>query len=104
MTLPPLNAAVRALWAPAPLYEAGSPRQRRPLDLFARSGGSKLRSSYDDDEQQASYGVQRDLINVLRGTTSRMVWDYAAEALTLSEEEHEYEAEVRLNKHLDATS
>lgn len=97
-SLPPLHAQIRSLWAPTVIYEAGNPRQRKPLPSLYDTTTRRQRTKQDqwqDDAEQARYAARRDLTNVLRGTSTRMVWDYQAEASTLSEEEQEYEAQVR---------
>lgn len=97
-SLPPLHAPIGTLWAPTVIYEAGNPRQRKPLPLYdatARRPQTK-QEQRRAEEEQAHYAARRDLVNVLRGTTTRMVWDYQAEAATLSDDEQEYEAQVRL--------
>ena len=100
MTFPPLHAPVRALWMPNTLYEPHNPRQVRPLDLYRRdpvTGTGASRPGRDHArarDHQANYAAKRDLVNALRGTSTRMVWDYQTDAASLSEEEHEYEARV----------
>lgn len=100
MTFPPLHAPVRALWMPNTLYEPHNPRQVRPLDLYRPdpvTGAGISRQGRDDArrrDDQARYAAKRDLVNALRGTSTRMVWDYQTDAATLSEEEQEYETRV----------
>lgn len=94
---------IRALWAPSTLYEAHNPRQIVPLDLYepeepagnAAEERSRRRELRRKREAQAQYGARRDLMNVLRGKSTRMAWDYQAEASTISDDEREYEAKVR---------
>lgn len=100
MPFPPTQPHVRSLWAPSPIYETDNARQRRPLaQLYnsdARTNDSKrVNRGRDAPSGNGRYGYTRDITNVLRGTTSRMVWDYQAESMTLSEEEQEYELQVR---------
>lgn len=99
-SLAPLHGQIRSLWAPTVIYEAGNPRQRKPLPLYDPSLRRQRtkQEQWQDDEDQARYAARRDLTNVLRGTSTRMVWDYQAEAATLSDEEQEYEAQVSRKK------
>lgn len=90
MALPPLAPPIRGLWAPSVLYEAHNPRQRTRLDLYS----SASTSNQSRKDVEAKYAAKRDVVNVLHASTSRMVWDYAAEAATLSDEEAAFEAEV----------
>lgn len=96
-TFSPLDPAVRTLWAPGTLYEAGNPRLKRPLASLYTKRATDPKGKQSQEQQkhrQDLYGQRRDLVNVLRATSSRMIWDYSAEAASLSEEEHEYDAEV----------
>ena len=88
---------LRTLWAPNILYEAGNPRQRVPLDLYVPAEAStsgERRRAREKRDAQAKYAARRDLMNVLSGKTTRMAWDYQAEAASLSDDEREYEAQV----------
>jgi hypothetical protein len=100
--LAPLHSQISTLWAPNVIYEAGNPRQRQPLPLYDTTSRQRktAQEKRKDEVTHARYAARRDLVNMLRGTTTRMVWDYQAEATTLSDEEQEYEAQVVLFPHI----
>ena len=101
MPFAPLDSAsvIRTLWAPQVIYEPGNPRQYVGLssihDDQKRYKGKTAAQVREARRAQQRYAWKRDVTNVLRATTSRYIWDYQAEALTLSDEEAEWEAEVR---------
>ena len=97
MTMTSNRPHVRTLWAPNILYEAGNPRQRLPMDLYEPEPvptPENRRRAREKRKAQAEYAARRDLMNVLRGKTTKMAWDYQAEAATISDDEREYEAKV----------